>query len=72
MRVIGFKAMDYNIGYSDGVCGRAYNQGSNSDLYDRGYLAGKRQRDIERIMYAVMGVAILGLVVVQAIGVIPR
>lgn len=67
MRYVGFRGMDWNIGFRDGLAGHDYNEGANSDPYDHGYLAGKRQRRLEVLMTSVMGLGLGALVAVQAL-----
>lgn len=54
MRAFGFRAMDWNIGFNDGVNGRKYNSNANSDLYDAGFRRGRRQRMLEAAMSAIV------------------
>ena len=58
MKYVGFRGMDWNIGFRDGVSGAHYNEDANSNPYDEGFRRGRLQRSVEMMLSAVVIVGI--------------
>ena len=65
MKYVGFRGMDWNIGYRDGVSGQSYNEDANSNPYDEGFRRGQLQRMVE---FGLSAVVIVGIGATLAVG----